>query len=140
MNIDSTVRTGVVIDHITAGRAMRLYELLGLESSDGSVAIIKNVASRKMGKKDIIKIETEQPLNLDIIGYVDPGATVNVIREGKLIEKKMLDFPTELRDVIRCKNPRCITTVEQELPHVFRLTDKQTGTYRCIYCETKANH
>ena len=139
MNIDSTVRTGIVIDHITAGRGMRLYELLGLEGSDGSVAIIKNVSSRKMGKKDIIKIETEQPLNLDIIGYVDPGATVNVIREGKLIEKKTPDCPAELRDVIRCKNPRCITSVEQELSHVFRLTDEQARTYRCIYCETKAN-
>ena len=139
MNIDSTVRTGVVIDHISAGRAMQLYELLGLEGFTGSVAIIKNVSSSKLGKKDIIKIETEQPLNLDIIGYVDPGATVNLIREGKLIEKKMLDCPAEMRDVIHCKNPRCISTVEQELPHVFRLTDPQTRTYRCIYCETKAN-
>ena len=139
MNIDSTVRTGVVIDHISAGRAMQLYELLGLEGFTGSVAIIKNVSSSKLGKKDIIKIETEQPLNLDIIGYVDPGATVNLIREGKLIEKKTPDCPAELRDVIRCKNPRCISTVEQELPHVFRLTDPQTRTYRCIYCETKAN-
>ena len=139
MNIDSTVRTGIVIDHITAGRAMRLYELLGLEHSDGSVALIKNVSSDKMGKKDIIKIETEQPLDLDIIGYVDPGATVNVIRDGKLVEKKTISMPIELREVIHCKNPRCITSVEQELPHVFRLTDKENGIYRCIYCETKAN-
>ena len=139
MNIDSTVRTGIVIDHITAGRAMRIYELLGLEHSDGSVALIKNVSSGKMGKKDIIKIETEQSLDLDIIGYVDPGATVNVIRDGKLIEKKTLDCPHELRDVIRCKNPRCITTVEQELTQIFRLTDKENRVYRCIYCETKAN-
>ena len=139
MNIDSTVRTGIVIDHITAGRAMRLYELLDLESSDGSVAIIKNVASEKMGKKDIIKIETERQLDLDIIGFVDPGATVNIIRDGKLIEKKVIDMPVELRDVIRCKNPRCITSVEQELAHVFRLTDKDNRVYRCIYCETKAN-
>ena len=139
MNIDSTVRTGIVIDHITAGRAMRLYELLGLEASDGSVAIIKNVASGKMGKKDIIKIETDQPLDLDIIGYVDPDATVNVIRDGKCIEKKRIATPAELRDVIHCKNPRCITSVEQELPHVFRLTDPEHRIYRCIYCETKAN-
>ena len=139
MNIDSTVRTGIVIDHITAGRAMRLYELLDLESSDGSVAIIKNVASGKMGKKDIIKIDTERELDLDIIGYVDPGATVNVIRDGKLLEKKTLELPHELRDVIRCKNPRCISTVEQELPHVFRLTDRENRIYRCMYCETKAN-
>ena len=139
MNIDSTVRTGIVIDHITAGLAMKLYELLDLERIDGSVAIIKNVASGKMGKKDIIKIDTERELDLDIIGYVDPGATVNVIRDGKLLEKKTLELPHELRDVIRCKNPRCITTVEQELSHVFRLTDKQNRVYRCMYCETKAN-
>ena len=138
MNIDSTVRTGIVIDHITAGRAMQLYELLGLENEEGSVAIIKNVRSGKMGKKDIIKIDTERELNLDIIGYVDPGATVNVIREGKLIEKKTLDLPEVLTDVIFCKNPRCITSVEQELSHVFRLTDKQKKVYRCLYCETQA--
>ena len=139
MNIDSTVRTGIVIDHITAGLAMRLYDLLDLERIDGSVAIIKNVASGKMGKKDIIKIDTERTLDLDIIGYVDPGATVNIIRDGKLLEKKTLELPHELRDVIRCKNPRCISTVEQELPHVFRLTDRESRVYRCIYCETKAN-
>ena len=138
MNIDSTVRTGIVIDHITAGRAMLLYELLGLGNEEGSVAIIKNVQSGKMGKKDIIKIETERDLNLDIIGYVDPGATVNVIRDGCLIEKKTLDLPETLTDVIFCKNPRCITSVEQELSHVFRLTDKQNKVYRCLYCETQA--
>lgn len=138
MNIDSTVRTGIVIDHITAGRAMLLYELLGLENEEGSVAIIKNVQSGKMGKKDIIKIETEGELNLDIIGYVDPGATVNVIRDGRLIEKKTPELPETLTDVIFCKNPRCITSVEQELSHVFRLTDKQNKVYRCLYCETQA--
>ena len=138
MNIDSTVRTGIVIDHITAGRAMLLYELLDLGNEEGSVAIIKNVQSGKMGKKDIIKIETERDLNLDIIGYVDPGATVNVIRDGCLIEKKTLDLPETLTDVIFCKNPRCITSVEQELSHVFRLTDKQHKVYRCLYCETQA--
>lgn len=139
MTIDSTVRTGIVIDHITAGRAMRLYELLDLESAEGAVAIIKNVSSNKMGKKDIIKIDTELPLNLDIIGYVDPGATVNIIRDGKQIDKRSIDMPARLTDVIRCKNPRCITSVEQELPHVFRLTDRENRIYRCIYCETKAN-
>ena len=138
MNIDSTVRTGIVIDHITEGRAMLLYELLDLGNEEGSVAIIKNVQSGKMGKKDIIKIETERDLNLDIIGYVDPGATVNVIRDGCLIEKKTLDLPATLTDVIFCKNPRCITSVEQELSHVFRLTDKQNKVYRCLYCETQA--
>ena len=138
MNIDSTVRTGIVIDHITAGRAMLLYELLDLGNEEGSVAIIKNVQSGKMGKKDIIKIETERDLNLDIIGCVDPDATVNVIRDGQLIEKKTLDLPETLTDVIFCKNPRCITSVEQELSHVFRLTDKQNKVYRCLYCETQA--
>ena len=138
MNIDSTVRTGIVIDHITAGRAMQLYDLLDLENEEGSVAIIKNVQSGKMGKKDIIKIDTDRPLNLDIIGYVDPGATVNVIKDGKLVEKKTLDLPETLTDVIFCKNPRCITSVEQELSHVFRLTDKQNKVYRCLYCETQA--
>jgi aspartate carbamoyltransferase regulatory subunit len=138
MNIDSTVRTGIVIDHITAGRAMQLYELLGLENEEGAVAIIKNVQSGKMGKKDIIKIDTERELNLDIIGYVDPGATVNVIREGRLVEKKTIDMPETLTDVIFCKNPRCITSVEQELSHVFRLTDKKNKVYRCLYCETQA--
>ena len=138
MNIDSTVRTGIVIDHITAGRAMLLYELLDLGNEEGSVAIIKNVQSGKMGKKDIIKIETERDLNLDIIGYVDPDATVNVIRDGQLIEKKTPDLPEMLTDVIFCKNPRCITSVEQELSHVFRLTDKQNKVYRCLYCETQA--
>ena len=138
MNIDSTVRTGIVIDHITAGRAMQLYELLGLENEEGAVAIIKNVQSGKMGKKDIIKIDTERELNLDIIGYVDPGATVNVIREGRLVEKKTIDMPETLTDVIFCKNPRCITSVEQELSHIFRLTDKQKKVYRCLYCETQA--
>ena len=138
MNIDSTVRTGIVIDHITAGRAMQLYELLGLQNEQGAVAIIKNVTSRKMGKKDIIKIDTERELNLDIIGYVDPGATVNVIKDGKLVEKKTISMPEILTDVIFCKNPRCITSVEQELSHVFRLTDKQNKVYRCLYCETQA--
>ena len=138
MNIDSTVRTGIVIDHITAGRAMQLYELLGLDVEEGAVAIIKNVQSDKMGKKDIIKVDTERELNLDIIGYVDPGATVNVIKEGKLVEKKTLDLPDVLTDVIFCKNPRCITSIEQELSHVFRLTDKQNKVYRCLYCETQA--
>ena len=138
MNIDS-IQNGVVIDHITAGRGMRLYELLDLGSLDASVAIIKNVVSRKMGKKDIIKIDAAIPLNLDVIGYVDPGATVNLIRDGKLVEKRSIPMPERLIGVIRCKNPRCITSTEQELKHVFRLTDRENKVYRCIYCETKAN-
>lgn len=138
MNIDS-IHNGVVIDHITAGRGMRLYELLGLEKLDCSVAIIKNVASEKMGKKDIIKIDADIPLNFDVIGYVDPGATINVIRNDALIEKRIIGMPKKLVNVIRCKNPRCITSVEQELDHVFVLTDPKNEVYRCLYCETKAN-
>ena len=136
MNIDSIVN-GIVIDHITAGRAMRLYELLGLGDADCSVAIIKNDVSRKLGRKDIIKIDADLPINLDVIGYVDPGATVNIIREGALSEKRIIGKPLRLTNVIRCRNPRCITSVEQELPHVFCLTDPENGVYRCLYCETK---
>ena len=138
MKVDS-IQNGVVIDHITAGCGMKLYELLGLDAQDGPIALIKNAVSRKMGKKDIIKIDAILPLDLDIIGYVDPGATVNVIRDGRLVDKHTISLPKQLRGVIRCKNPRCITTVEQELEHVFRLTDPESRTYRCIYCETKAN-
>lgn len=137
MNIDS-IHNGVVIDHITAGRGMRLYHLLGLESIDASVAIIKNVVSRKMGKKDIIKVDADIPINLDVIGFVDPGATVNVIRDGKLVQKRTIEMPERLIDVIKCKNPRCITSCEQELSHEFCLTDRENKVYRCIYCETKA--
>ena len=137
MNIDS-IHNGVVIDHITAGSGMRLYNLLGLDKTELSVAIIRNVTSRKMGRKDIIKIDAEIDVNLDVIGYVDPGATVNIIKDGLLAEKKTIDMPLLLTDVIRCKNPRCITGTEQELKHVFRLTDREKKEYRCIYCETKA--
>lgn len=138
MNVDS-ITNGVVIDHITAGKSMRLYELLGLEALDCPVAMIKNVTSRRMGRKDIIKIDAEIDIDLDVIGYVDPSATVNIIKDGVLIEKKSIDMPEVLVDVIRCKNPRCITSTEQELKHVFRLTDRENKVYRCAYCETKAN-
>ena len=138
MNIDS-IQNGIVIDHITAGRGMKLYELLHLEQLDCSVAIIKNVHSQKQGKKDIIKIDADIPVNLDVIGYVDPGVTVNVIRGGELVEKKRIDMPETLTNVIFCKNPRCITSCEQELKHIFKLTDRANKVYRCLYCETKAN-
>ena len=138
MNIDS-IQNGIVIDHITAGRGMKLYELLGLEKLDCSVAIIKNVHSQKQGKKDIIKIDADIPVNLDVIGYVDPGVTVNIIHGGVLVEKKRIDMPETLTNVIFCKNPRCITSCEQELKHVFVLTDRRHKVYRCLYCETKAN-
>ena len=138
MNIDS-IQNGVVIDHITAGCGMRLYELLELESLDCSVALINNVSSKKMGRKDIIKIDADIPVNLDIIGYVDPGATVNVIKDGVLAEKRAIEMPLILTNVIKCKNPRCITSCEQELSHIFKLTDRENKVYRCLYCETKAN-
>ena len=137
MNIDS-IKNGIVIDHITAGRSMKIYRLLGLESLDCSVALIKNVTSRKTGKKDIIKIDSDFDVDTDILGYVDPGVTVNIIKDGKIAEKRTLELPTELTDVLKCKNPRCITSTEQELPHIFRLTDKEHRVYRCIYCETRA--
>ena len=138
MNIDS-ISNGIVIDHITAGKGMQLYELLELGKLDCSVAIIKNAVSQKQGKKDIIKIDADIPVNLDVIGYVDPGVSVNIIRNGVLVEKRTIDMPLLLTNVIRCKNPRCITSVEQELKHVFKLTDRENKVYRCVYCETKAN-
>lgn len=137
MNIDS-INNGIVIDHITKGRGMKLYELLNLDEIDASVAIIKNVTSKKLGKKDIIKVDADIDFNLDVIGYVDPGVTVNIIKGGVLVEKKTIAMPETLKNVIKCKNPRCITSVEQELDHIFKLTDKEENIYRCIYCETKA--
>ena len=137
MNIDS-IKNGIVIDHITAGLGMTVYNLLKLDELDCAVAIIKNANSRKMGKKDIIKIDADISLNMDILGYVDPGITVDIIKDSKLIEKKSIGLPEKLTGVIKCKNPRCITTTEQELPHIFKLTDKAKRVYRCIYCEAKA--
>ncbi len=138
MNIDS-ITNGFVIDHIIAGRGMRIYELLGLDNVDCSVAIIKNVNSKKHGRKDIIKIDADIAIDFDVIGYVDPGATINIIRDGKLVEKRFIELPETLTNVIKCKNPRCITTTEQEINHIFKLTDRNNGIYRCLYCETKAN-
>ncbi len=138
MKIDS-IKNGLVIDHISAGNAMKLYELLGLSALDVSVAIIKNAPSKKMGKKDIIKIDAGIDINLEVIGYVDPLATVNVIENGQLVKKLSIDMPETITNVIKCKNPRCITSVEQELDHSFKLTDRENKVYRCIYCETKAN-
>ena len=138
MNIDA-IQNGIVIDHITAGRGMRIYDLLGLDSLDVSVALIKNAVSHQTGgKKDIIKIDSDMPVDFDVLGFVDPGVTVNIIRDGKLLEKRRIDMPEKLTNVIRCKNPRCITSVERSIDHVFRLTDRKNEVYRCIYCETKA--
>lgn len=137
MNIDS-IQNGIVIDHIAAGRGMQLYHLLHLDELDCSVAIIKNVHSKKMGRKDIIKVDAAIDVDIDAIGYVDPNATVNIIRDGKLAEKRDIRLPEKLVNVIRCKNPRCISTTEQELAQVFVLTDRKKGVYRCRYCEAKA--
>ena len=118
---------------------MELYQFLGLENLDCPVALIKNVGSKVMGKKDIIKIDADIDVDLDAIGYIDPDATVNVIKNGELVNKKKLNLPETITNVIKCKNPRCITTTEQELQHIFKLTDKENRVYRCIYCESKAN-
>ena len=136
MNIEP-IQNGVVIDHIEAGRAMQLYRLLKLGSLDASVALIKNVPSKKMGKKDIIKLDADIDLDFDVIGFVDPSATVDIIRNGVLVEKKSIALPEKLTNVIFCKNPRCITSVEQEIEHIFKLSDPEKKEYRCIYCETK---
>ena len=137
MNIDS-IKNGIVIDHITAGLGMTVYRLLKLDELDCAVAIIKNASSRKMGKKDIIKIDADIELNMDILGYVDPGITIDIIKDSVLAEKKRIGLPEKLTNVVKCKNPRCITTTEQELPHIFKLTDKEKRVYRCVYCEVKA--
>lgn len=134
MNIDG-IQNGYVIDHIRAGRAMTIYRYLGLDKLDCSVAIIKNAKSRRMGRKDIIKIDELIPVDLDILGYIDPDVTVNIIRDAKLSAKEHLALPEKVVNVIRCKNPRCITQVEQEIEHVFVLADREKGTYRCLYCE-----
>lgn len=139
MNIDS-IQNGFVLDHIKAGASMEIYRLLGLDKLDCSVAIIKNAKSTKVGKKDIIKIDALIDLNLDILGYVDPGITVSVIRDGVLTEKIHPQLPEKLVNVIKCKNPRCITTAEHQLPAEFLLTDAEKHTYRCAYCETEYNH
>ena len=138
MVIDA-IKNGIVIDHITAGKAMELYRILGLGKLDCTVAILKNVVSAKHGRKDIIKIDQIMELDWDVIGYVDPNITVNIIKDGVRVEKRQLKLPETITNVIRCKNPRCITSVEQELPHVFRHTDRERHEYRCLYCETKAN-
>ena len=136
MNIDS-IQNGFVIDHITAGKGMEIYRLLDLGKLDCTVALIKNATSVKMGRKDIIKIDTQFDLDTDILGYVDPEATVCVIRDGQLVEKKKLSPPDELEGVLKCRNPRCITSTEQELAPIFKLTDRAKREYRCIYCESK---
>ena len=132
------IKDGIVLDHITAGRGMEIYHILKLDKLDCTVALIKNADSAKMGKKDIIKISTLLELDLDVLGYLDPGITVNIIRDGKVEERRKLELPQRVVGVIKCKNPRCITSVEQEIVHEFKLADPKKGIYRCIYCEQAA--
>ena len=132
------IKDGIVLDHITAGKAMQIYETLKLGKLDCSVAMIQNASSVKMGKKDIIKIGTLMDLNLDVLGYIDPGITVNIIRDGKIDKRYHLWLPERIVGVIKCKNPRCITSVEVNAVHEFRLADKEKKIYRCIYCEHQA--
>ena len=132
------IKDGIVLDHITAGKAMKIYNVLKLDELDCTVAMIKNADSPKLGKKDIIKISTLLDLDLDVLGYLDPGITVNVIRDGKVAERRHLALPERVVGVIKCKNPRCITSVEQEIVHEFKLTDREKKIYRCIYCEHAA--
>ena len=135
MNIDS-IKDGIVIDHIQSGKSMEIYRLLDLEKLDCQIAIIKNAVSRKMGRKDIIKIDAAIELDFDLLGYVAPGVTIDIIRGGKLVEKKTPELPEKIVGVIRCKNPRCISTTEQELSQVFRLANRERRIYRCLYCES----
>ncbi len=137
MNIDA-IKNGIVIDHIKAGKSMEIYDYLNLGEFDCTIAVIKNVASKKMGKKDIIKIDSEFDIDFNILGVIDPDITVNIIKDGVRVDKKKPQLPDEITNVVKCKNPRCITTTEQEIPHIFKLTDKKNRVYRCIYCESKA--
>ena len=139
MKIDP-IKNGIVIDHIEAGKGMAIFNFLNLADLDCTVALIKNVPSKKMGKKDIIKIDADIDLHTDVLGYIAPEVTVNVIKSGKTIEKRRLELPETVKNVIKCKNPRCITSVEQGIDHVFKLVDKENRIYRCIYCESKAKN
>lgn len=132
------ITDGIVLDHITAGKAKDIYNVLGLEKLDCTVAMINNADSSKMGKKDIIKIAKNIDLDLDILGYIDPGITVNIIENGERVKREHLKLPKTVQGIIKCKNPRCITSIEQELLQEFRLTDENSKTYRCVYCDTEA--
>ncbi len=135
MNIDS-IKNGLVIDHIKAKTAFNIYNSLNLGNLDCSVAMITNAKSKKMGRKDIIKIDKEIYIDLSLLGYLDPNITINVIKNNELVEKKHIELPKEVVNIIKCKNPRCITSIEQELKSVFVLTNKEKKEYRCKYCET----
>ena len=134
----SGLNEGIVLDHIQAGKSLDIYYHLGLDKLECQVAIIKNARSNKMGRKDIIKIEGPMDsLDLEILGYIDHNITVNIIRDNKIVEKKALKLPKKITNIIHCKNPRCITSIEQELPHIFCLADAKSEVYRCKYCEEK---
>ena len=134
----SGLSEGIVLDHIQAGKSLDIYYHLGLDKLECQVAIIKNARSSKMGRKDIIKIEGDlDNLDLEVLGYIDHNITVNIIQDNKIVEKKALKLPKRITNVIHCKNPRCITSIEQELPDIFCLSDEKTETYRCLYCEEK---
>ena len=137
MHIDEIIN-GIVIDHIAAGKSMEIYKLLNLDALECSIAIIKNVPSKKMGKKDIIKIDEALDVNLDALGYIDNGITINTIENGVKTNKRHCELPERITNVVKCKNPRCITSTEQEIDHIFKLTDRENKVYRCIYCEMKA--
>ena len=136
--IIGTIVDGVVIDHIPAGRGLEIYQYLHLDEMECEVALIKNAHSNKLGKKDILKINEVIDLNFELLGYIDPRITVNIIRNGIRVEKMHPQLPEKVTGIIKCKNPRCITSTEQDLPHVFQLTDREHGVYRCIYCESRA--
>ena len=133
------IKDGIVLDHITAGQGKRIYDILDLSSLNCTVAMIERAESPKMGSKDIIKIGQVLDIDFEVLGYVDPGITVNIIRDGKVSERRRLTLPERVVGVLKCKNPRCITSVEQELTHEFKLTDARNRVYRCIYCEQKAS-
>lgn len=138
MKIDE-IQNGIVLDHIKAGNSMKIYKYLDLDSMDCPVALIRNVKSRIMGKKDIIKIDSPIEINIDILGYIDSGITVNIIKNGIIDDKHKLELPERLVNVLKCKNPRCITTVEPQLDSVFKLADREKCIYRCEYCEAEGN-
>ncbi len=137
MRVDE-IKNGIVIDHIGCGKAMKIYGMLSLDSLNCTVAILRNVPSKKMGRKDIIKIDGHIDINLDVLGFISPTITIDIVKDGVVAEKKHIDLPKELKDILVCKNPRCITSTEQDIHHIFRLTDEGTGVYRCVYCDTKA--
>lgn len=137
MRVDS-MKNGIVIDHIAVGKAMQIYNMLCLDKLECSVAVLRNVPSKKMGKKDIIKIDCDIDINFDVLGFISPHITVDIVKDGVVVDKKHIDLPETLTDILVCKNPRCITSTEQDIKHIFKLTDKNKGVYRCIYCDTKA--